>query len=567
VREWRRLLAVALTAFAVVGCAGMPTGGGVHLGRALPAPGGLDGPDVRVLPPSWKVGLDPVAVVTGYLHAMVNDDDDYAIARSYLTAGASSRWRPSTGVTTYDSVSVKRSGGAASSPVTVVLRTPRIGHVDRRGDYQPTPGTLVASFTVARSGEGWRIDHAPDGVLLRASDMQRSLTPVNVYYLNRAGSTLVPEQIFLPNSQRGVATALVAALLNGPGSWLAPAVRSITPARLNLVGNVPVDAAGVADVNLSSSVRQASANDLALLSAQLVWTLRQVPEVTSVRLLAEGAPLTVPGVPTRQPITTWSGFDPAAPPSSSEVLYVRAGHLVASSGTSAALTRSDPGRALSVARSRNGDTLAVVQQAGTGVRLLTGEFGHPLDVRTSAAAMTAPTFDAGGDVITVASGRAGTRVVAVTPDGSVRRVAVDATFPAGPVSALRLSRDGARVAAIVGSGPLVVGRVVAGQGTLSFSGFRSITSGLTDLRGLSWTDASTLVVTASGVGGRRQIVETDIDGYSSRLIGLDGMRGAPVDVSGAPGQPLFAVTGEGTIWADVEGWRRIGAGVAAVHSG
>jgi hypothetical protein len=143
---------------------------------------------------------------------------------------------------------------------------------------------------------------------------------------------------------------------------------------------------------------------------------------------------------------------------------------------------------------------------------------------------------------------------------------VDSTLPAGPVSALRLSRDGARAAAVVGSGTLVVGRVSGGQGAPSLGGFRSITPGLRSVRGVTWTAADSLVVTAAGAAGR-QIVETDVDGYTPRPVALERMRGVPVDVCGAPGRPLFAVTDRGAIWADVEGWRRVATGVAAVHSG
>lgn len=569
-REWRgRLAAVAavLAAAGSAGCAGMPTGGGVHLGRALPAPGGLGDPDVRVLPPSWHAGLDPTTVVTGFLHAMVNDDDDYAIARTYLTRSASDRWHPSIGVTTYDSVALQRPAPeAGTGRLMVTLRTPRIGHLDRRGDYEPQPGTLVAGFSVVHGQDGWRIDRAPDGVLLRASDIQRSFTPADVYYFNRPGTTLVPEQILLPNAQRGVATALVAALLSGPGSWLAPAVHSAAPPRTSLIGNVPVDDAGVADVNLSSSIRQATPTELAALSAQLVWTLRQVPDVTSMRLLAEGAPLAVPGAPTRQPITSWSRFDPAAPPSSHDVLYVVNGHLAATGGDANALSHSDPGHVQSVARSRDGDTLAVVQQTATGVRLLTGGFGRRLTPRLFAPAMTAPTFDADGDVLTVVTGIGGQRVVAVAPDGAVRRVPVDASLPPGPVSALRLSRDGARVGAVVGAGTVVVGRVDATAGVPSLGGFRAIAPGLHGVRGVSWVDPDAIVVTAAAPGGQRQIVETDADGFSAHTHPLDGLRGRPVDVNGSPGQPLFAATDRGAIWDEVEGWHRVATGTAPVHS-
>ena len=391
------------------GCAGMPTGGSVHLGRALPAAGGLSDLDVRVLPPSWKAGLEPLAVVSGFLRATVNDDDDYAIARSYLTGPAASHWRPATGVTVYDEVAlhVADDGPATSTHSTVRLQAPRIGHIDQRGEFVPQPGRLVAGFSVVRSNGSWRIDRAPDGVLLSSSDAQRSFHAADVYYLNKTDSTLVPDQILLQNSQRGVATALVSALLSGPSSWLAPAAHNGLPVHPALIGNVPVNASGVADVNLSSSVRQASAKELAAFSAQLVWTLRQIADVTAVRLLAEGAPLTVPGMPVRQPITSWQRYDPSAPPASHDVLYVSRGHLAATGGDITALNRSDPGHVASVARSRDGETLAVVQRLTTGMRLLVGRYGQQLKPRLSAATLTPPTFDAAGEVLTVANGPAG----------------------------------------------------------------------------------------------------------------------------------------------------------------
>jgi hypothetical protein len=361
-------------------------------------------------------------------------------------------------------------------------------------------------------------------------------------------------------------TALVNALLSGPGDWLAPAVQSGAPPHTSLIGNVPVDPNGQADVNLSSSIRQASPRELAEFSAQLVWTLRQVPDVASVRLLAEGAPLSVQGVGIRAPIGSWSRYDPAAPPSTHDLLYVATGHLAETGGDAATLRRSDPGRVQSVARSRDGDSLAIVQRTDGGVRLLTGGFGRRLTARLSAQAMTPPSFDADGDVMTVVTGSTGRRVVAVTPDGLLHRVAADPALTTQPVSALRVSRDGARVAAVVGAGTLLVGRVGAGTGVPSLSGFRSVTPGLNGVRGVTWVGADSLVVTAASPRGERQVVETDTDGFSSHSISLDRMRGRPIDVTGSPGQPLYAVTERGAIWADMEGWRRVAVGVAAVHS-
>jgi hypothetical protein len=565
-RSW----AVAATVVGLTAsCAAMPTGGAVHLGRALPAAGGLSDLDVRVLPPSWKAGLEPLAVVSGFLRATVNDDDDFAIARSYLTPSAAGEWRPSTGATIYDEVALQVADVAPTNSAhsTVRLQAPRIGHIDRRGEFVPQLGQLVAGFSVVRSNGSWRIDRAPDGVLLSSSDAQRSFHAADVYYLNENESTLVPDQILLQNSQRGVATTLVSALLSGPSDWLAPAAHTALPVHTTLIGNVPVNADGVADVNLSGSVRQASAKQLSAFSAQLVWTLRQISDVTAVRLLIEGAPLTVPGMPVRQPITAWQRYDPSAPPSSHDVLYVSHGHLAATGGDVAALNRSDPGQVSSVARSRDGDNLAVVQQLSTGMRLLTGKYGQRLKPRLTATSLTAPTFDADGDIVTVAGSARGSRVMAVTPTGGVRRITADATLTAQRVTQLSISRDGARVAAVVGTGRLLVGRVAADSALVSLAGFRAVTPTLRGVRGVSWAAAEELAVTAAATAGRRQIVVTDADGYAPRSVSLERMQGQPIDVAGAPGQPLIAVTDRNAIWAQVEGWRRIATGTGAVHSG
>src|SRR5205085_6496942 len=227
----------------------------------------------------------------------------------------------------------------------------------------------------------------------------------------------------------------------------------------------------------------------------------------------------VPGVAIRQPIGSWSQFDPGAPASTHDVLYISGGHLAETGGDAATLRRSDPGGAQSVALSRDGATLAVVQRTFGGVRLLTGPFGRRLTARLSAAAMTPPTFDADGDVMTVVTVSAGRRVVAVTRQGVLHRVTVDAAVTGQPVSALRISRDGARVAAVVG-GALLVGRVGA-AGALSLSAFRRVAPALHGVRGVTWAAADALVVTAAGARGERQIVETDADGYSARAVGLD----------------------------------------------
>jgi hypothetical protein len=105
------------------------------------------------------------------------------------------------------------------------------------------------------------------------------------------------------------------------------------------------------------------------------------------------------------------------------------------------------------------------------------------------------------------------------------------------------------------------------SGAPALTGFRAIAPSLQGVSGVTWAGADDVVVTAAAVGGQRQVVEMDTDGYALRQVPLDRLRGWPVGVTAAPGQPLVAVTDQGSIWTDVEGWRLIADGRAPVHSG
>lgn len=563
----RRLVALTLGVVAVTGCAGMPTQGGVHVGRALPAAGADI--DIRAVPPGPRPHMKPADVVAGYLQALVNDDENYAIAREFLTPDAASRWNSASGITTYDDSSLAFPSTTTVGATRVVrVSAQGIGRIDARGDYTPAPASLHPSFTLAlRLGE-WRIDNLPSGVLLSAVDAQRVLKPFLIYYLSRSRPrTLVPEQIVVRSDPPALATALTKALLSGPGAWLAPAVRSAIPTGTVLLGNVPVDPSGVADVNLGPAVRLANADDLKALSAQIVWTLRQVPDISAVRIDSDGSVLPVVGIPPRQPVTSWQVFDPAAAPSISALLY-SVGQRVQVVGTLAANVRAAAGVSSSATLSPDGTALAVVRNERVGQALLVGPVDGPLRRALSATSLTPPTFSPTGDVLTIARTAAGQRLM-VIPRGGHSAVVVDADplLLRRPVRQFRMSRDGARVAAVVGAGGdrLLIGRVTGAGSGRTVSGFRNIAVGIRDIRGLSWVDAADVAVTAV-VSGRRQLVITDVDGYNVRTPPLDAVRGDPVDVTAAPGQPLFVVTSGGLLYGDIDGWQRVGATGASAPS-
>jgi hypothetical protein len=562
----RRALLVAVTVSTVAGCAAIPDRGAVHVGRPVSAPGGLGDIDVRVLPPAAQPGLAPSDVVHGFLRALVSPDGNYDIARTYLTNHAASTWRPGTGVTTYDDSSVQTSTTESGVTTrTLQLRAPRLGDIDARGNFAPSGGTITASFGLVRQNNQWRIDRLRDGVLLSALDVQRAFRPAVVYYLNRSGTELVPEQVFL-RPVPGVTTALVRALVDGPGPWLAPSVRTGFPSSTGLLGNVPVDPTGVAEVNLSSSVRQATPAELRALSAQLVWTLRQVSDVSLIRVVADGSPLAIRGVPTNQPATSWPDLAPGASSPVNVAAYSTRGRwqavggrgvLAAAAGLSDLTIADDGARIAGVAAGQGAATLRV------------GTRGGRLTPRLTARSLHGASFDAAGNVYVIAQRSEGQQVMVVSPAGQVQVVGTDHVLDETPVQAIRVSHDGARVAAVVGSvghGRLYVGRVVVSHGTTSFGAFRNVLPGAHDVRGVAWDGGDQILTTLADATGGRELVAVDVDGYATRTIPTTGLSGQPVDVAVTPGRPIL-VTAAGAVWRSESSgaWARLGSGDQPVY--
>lgn len=535
---------IAIVVGAVVlasGCAGIPQSGPVHVGAApLAAPAG-ETDVVPVLPPGPRRDASPVQIVSGFLAAMVDSDARYGVAREFLAPGTA--WVNSTAaITTYsDPPKVVR-----TSPTTVTVTAPRVGTVSARGSYRVEAGTLHRTFTVARRAGQWRISRLSPGVLLSTDGVERSLQPVSVYYLNSSGDRLVPDPLLVPPQQSGLATTLINDLLSGPSRHLAPGVTTAVPQGTTLVGTVPVTAGGVAEVNLSAEARDLSPIQLERLSAQIVWTLRQLSSVTAVRLSADNSPLTSADVPRVQPVRSWPQYDPAAPPVAAGALFVRSG-VPDAIGT--VVPSSLAGRHVtSPARSADGTTVAALRRDGR--QLVVGGTAGPLRVRLSAARVSAPAFDPAGDVFVATTGVLGDRLLEVPPNAHPRAVALPEQLAGRPLDRVSLSRDGARIAMLVGplrDPELVVGTISSQPGHLSVEDVATVIPAGSRLRGLAWLNASEIVTTERSGPGHRAVMEVSVDGYQVQSVVTAGAPPAPREVAAAPGQRLLISAADG-VW-------------------
>ncbi len=528
--------------------------------------------DLQVLPPGPKTGQSPEDVVQGFLGAQANPDDHHAIAREFLTAAAAATWQDDAEVQVYDPDSLRvRAVGAEGSPqVTVALTVS--GQVRGDGSYLARPATQVAEeYRVARVRGDWRLSQVPAGLRLTPADRDRSYQASSIYYLapNAGESPLhvVPDEVFVPVGP-DPARALVQRLLRPPSRALAGTVTSALPAGTAL-RSVDLNGSGVVTVDLGAGLEQLPAARRQSLSAQLVWTLRDLgPTFSGLRLLSGGVPLPVPTVGAVQDAGSWNSYDPEGLGPNPPYYFVTARRLRASVAlTSGPATAGEAGDRGSVPV----DAVAVTPDR-TQVALLAGRAPEPVTVRTgplrgpayqegaTAPGLSSPTWGSGQYGLWMLEG--GRRVV-LMPRGSKTLLAVPVVpQPAGPLQALALSRDGARAALVVG-GLLYVGRVEVAGGRPRVAGLTLVLPGLTRATRVAWSSGTELAVLGY-LTRPNQVLQVAVDGSSVTTLNSSGL--TPVSLA-ASSAGLVVGSGTALYQASGRGFVRVQAGGLPVFPG
>ncbi|HUR14738.1 MAG TPA: LpqB family beta-propeller domain-containing protein [Mycobacteriales bacterium] len=523
----------------LTGCS-LPLPRGVQsVGEVLPEQrrGGV----LQVIPPGPRPGATPVEAVLGFLGAQASAEGRHAIARRFLSARERTSWSDDVEVQVYDpdrlEVRLLPGGPAGTAVVRVVTRV--TGRVRADGSYVALPGAgVVEDYGLVRAGGDWQLDDVPEGLRLTAADRQRAFAPQPVYYLapQAPGELphLVPDQVFLPLGG-DLARTLVARLLRPPSLALAGSVTTAVPdgARLR---DVELSSSGVVTVDLTG-VRTRPVGLLAQeLSAQLVWTLRSLGTAfRSLRLLVDGRPLEVPGEDEVQGAGAWDTYDPEGLGPNPPYFFSSARRLRASVELPAgAATAGDVGDGRAVAVDEAAVTpdrtrVALLEGPGTAVTTVrVGPLrGRSFPVVARGPALTSPSWGSGDLGLWLV--RSGREVVRVAGRG-LSPVAVPG-LPAGPVSSLRLSRDGARAALVV-AGRLYVGRVELAAGGPRVVGLSAVLASLHDVRALCWSSSTELVVI--GVLTRApQVARVSVDGSSVQVLNTAGLAPTQVAASAA----------------------------------
>jgi hypothetical protein len=206
-------------------------------------------------------------------------------------------------------------------------------------------------------------------------------------------------------------------------------------------------------------------------------------------------------------------------------------------------------RLLSAAQSNpGGELLAAVVAGPDGPQLRMGPVDGDLALAPLVArTLTRPTWrPSGTEVWTVVNGDA-VMGVALSGAGPPLAYRVDATelTRLGTITQLRLSRDGVRVAAVIG-GRLVVAAVVNNSGTLTLRHPQVLgEASLPPLASVDWARPEILVVASAGA--TPQVSSVSVDGLTRRALSSTNLTGPLTAIVAAPGREVLVADATG-LW-------------------
>ena len=542
---------LACVALALSACMSMPTNGPVVETRSEGGVDGVGGVDSNPRPP--QTGATRTEIVRGFLDAMTATPVQPNTAKQFLTDDAAASWNPVQTITYADFAPLRE------TPTGVAVALPDAHYLDAQGKWQgPLPrADRVVDFPMTFEDDEWRIDAAPDALIVPENWFEQRFQPASLYFFDPTAQILVPEPVYVPSGEQQAST-LVRALLLGPGGDLDRVVQSFVPAGMKLELAVGVSDDGVADIGLRGDDSDLTPESTELMLDQLAWTLRQARDITAIRVSLNGEALQLPGGVSAYRVDGGSQFDPAGFNASPLLYALRDGRLASGASGGAIEPVSGPMGAAALGVRSVGVTLSASEAAGVTddgsavvVAPVSGsDDGSPRTVYDGGTDLLPPAWDF-DDRLWLVDRTADGAVVTTVRNGN--RETVDVSGISGKrVRSFTVSRDGTRLAAVVrrpAGVAVVVSRIAHNRnGKVLWATPADTVAGVSDneltIRTITWRTPTTLGVLSPFSAQVAQVGAITVDGSPASDSATRTVEGKVRDLAGSPslGDVLYGVT-------------------------
>ena len=432
--RWIIAASVIVVAVSLSACSGIPTSGGVVPGPVIDEQ--ID-PDVVIVPSGPRAGSTPEELLIDFMQAVRGSQNDYAVAKQFLTGGLAASWNPDAS-TAIRASPASLSTGTSQDVLTYAFASRAFVNADGRYVEQRDLANQTVSFSFEEEGGEWRISEAPDGIVLSQTSFALAFREQALYFFDPTYRFLVPDVRWFPSRQT-IPARIVRALLTGPTSWLqGGVVRSDFPTATAL-GLAGVElSAGTATVDLTDEALSATPVQRERMRQQLLATLNTVSSgVSQVVMTVNGLAIAVP--------ETTSPAIQDRQAESSPLVGSETGFGFATGGTIATLDGLSPvivdagATAATLAESRQ--VAAFLAETGAVAVAQIGQLS-PIVV-DERPGLIAPSIDGLNFVWSMQAGDAG-GLTAFELEGEPHSIA--STLPGGAtVVSMDISRDGTRI--------------------------------------------------------------------------------------------------------------------------
>jgi hypothetical protein len=552
-RVFKALALLGVLALALTACAKLPTVSEVRVGSDIQS--GLSTDYLYYSPSGPAEAATQQEIISGFINAGTGPQNDYQVAREYLSAELATKWNPSAELLIGDTRPIIEVIGASSATVTVKA----VARIDELGRYQELSPSInrVLKYSFIEENGQWRISQAPDATVLVRPVFDVLFKSYSLYFYDNQDRYLIPDTRWFA-TRISTSTRLVSALLAGPDTWLAEAVDSAFPKNTKLaIDSVTVEDT-VAIVDLDESVNSTTISQRQRMLVQLTATLTQLPNVFSVQIKIDGVLQNIVNLPYQ--VTLAKNPDP---------IVLTADGFRQLSTTAAPMTRATQAvkdwQATEFGINNQQSLLALRGPQGVGLVRLTGVKTDivRLDYR---ADLLAPVIDPQGYVWTLGAS-------AESPlfafDSNARQVFSGLSWLAqAERAAFAISKEGGRIAFLLnyeGDQRLYVAAIERNEKGVPVSISSPIRLGKTErfVGSLAWVDETTVASIARSTLSLTYPVYLQVGGQIKKLSPVPQAKSVVAGGS-ATASYVLAETGELSVLRSLT-WINIAKDILAIH--